>query len=88
MNNLNKALIFYLKKTSVRTISTTNVSLIYPRIEEKSKWNQVVKEAERVVGYPTSFLSLRWILNDEIANVASHIRKLIGTNHPILKTAK
>lgn len=53
-----------------------------------SDWNRAVSEAERIVGYPTSFLNLRWILNDEIANVALHLRKIIGSNHPLLKTAK
>lgn len=56
--------------------------------EEKPEWNRVVSEAEKIVGYPTSFLSLRWLLSDEIANVALHLRKLVGTNHPLLKVAK
>lgn len=56
--------------------------------EEKPDWNRVVGEAEKIVGYPTSFLSLRWLLSDEIANVALHLRKLVGTNHPLLKIAK
>lgn len=56
--------------------------------EEKPDWNKVVSEAEKIVGYPTSFLNLRWLLSDEIANVALHLRKLVGTDHPLLKTAK
>lgn len=48
----------------------------------------VLKEAEKIVGYPTSFLNLRWLLSDELANVAMHLRKLIGTDHPLLKTAR
>ncbi|KAG4077573.1 hypothetical protein HA402_003000 [Bradysia odoriphaga] len=55
---------------------------------QKHDWNRVVSEAEKIVGYPTSFLSLRWLLSDEIANVALHLRKLVGSNHPLLKTAK
>lgn len=55
---------------------------------QKPDWNRAVSEAEKIVGYPTSFLSLRWILSDEIANVALHLRKLVGSNHPLLKTAK
>lgn len=55
---------------------------------EKPDWNRAVSEAERIVGYPSSFLSLRWLLSDEIANVALHLRKLVGSNHPLLKTAK
>lgn len=54
----------------------------------KHDWNRAVSEAERIVGYPTSFLSLRWLLSDEIANVALHLRKLVGSSHPLLKTAK
>lgn len=54
----------------------------------KHDWNRAVSEAEKIVGYPTSFLSLRWLLSDEIANVALHLRKLVGSNHPLLKTAK
>ncbi|CAB0031016.1 unnamed protein product [Trichogramma brassicae] len=55
---------------------------------QRHDWNRAVNEAEKVVGYPTSFLSLRWLLNDETANVALHLRKLAGTNHPLLKAAK
>lgn len=55
---------------------------------QRPDWNRAVTEAEKVVGYPTSFLSLRWLLSDEIANVALHLRKLVGSNHPLLKTAK
>ncbi|XP_055606987.1 all trans-polyprenyl-diphosphate synthase PDSS2-like [Uranotaenia lowii] len=51
-------------------------------------WNRAVSEAEQIVGYPTSFLNLRFLLSDEIANVALHLRKLIGSNHPLLKSAK
>ena len=54
----------------------------------KRDWNRVVSEAEKIVGYPTSYLGIRFLLNDEVANVALHLRKLIGSNHPLLKTAK
>ncbi|KAK4879531.1 hypothetical protein RN001_007677 [Aquatica leii] len=56
--------------------------------QEKNELNQAVTEAEKIVGYPTSFLNLRWILTDELANVALHLRKLIGINHPFLETAR
>lgn len=60
----------------------------YALANQKPDWNRAVSEAEKIVGYPTSFLSLRWLLSDEIANVALHLRKLVGSNHPLLKTAK
>lgn len=55
---------------------------------QKHDWDRAVSEAEKIVGYPTSFLSLRWLLSDEVANVALHLRKLVGSSHPLLKTAK
>lgn len=55
---------------------------------QKPDFNRAVSEAEKIVGYPTSFLSLRWLLSDEIANIALQLRKLVGSNHPLLKTAK
>ena len=53
-----------------------------------SGWNKAVTEAEKIVGYPTSFMSLRCLLSDEFSNVAMHMRKLVGTKHPLLKTAR
>ncbi|VEN56737.1 unnamed protein product [Callosobruchus maculatus] len=58
------------------------------QIRQRCVSNTAVNEAEKIVGYPTSFLSLRWLLNDEVANIALHLRKLIGTNHPLLSTAR
>ncbi|KAF6031226.1 PDSS2 [Bugula neritina] len=51
-------------------------------------WNTAVSVAEKVVGYPTSFMNLRFWLSDEMSNVAVNMRKLIGTKHPLMKTAK
>ncbi|XP_017573730.1 decaprenyl-diphosphate synthase subunit 2 isoform X2 [Pygocentrus nattereri] len=52
-----------------------------------SNWTKVVSDAEKIVGYPTSFMSLRCLLSDELSNVAMHVRKLVGTKHPLLNTA-
>ncbi|XP_068619337.1 all trans-polyprenyl-diphosphate synthase PDSS2-like [Battus philenor] len=57
-------------------------------LREDLNWRAVVSEAEQMVGYPTSFLNLRWLFNDEIAVAATQLRKLVGTNHPLLKSAK
>ncbi|SPP76901.1 decaprenyl-diphosphate synthase subunit 2 [Drosophila guanche] len=70
--------------TATSTVSSKQVTTPPPRHD----WNRAVSEAERIVGYPTSFLSLRWLLSDEIANVALHLRKLVGSAHPLMKTAK
>lgn len=75
-------------KGSSREFSTTSNLCAVAQQNTKPDWNRAVSEAEKIVGYPTSFLSLRWVLSDEIANVALHLRKLVGSNHPLLKTAK
>ncbi|XP_053684655.1 all trans-polyprenyl-diphosphate synthase PDSS2 [Sabethes cyaneus] len=82
---------------AVRPISSTRLihdkqaaaaAAVVKPVQKQHDWNRAVSEAEKIVGYPTSFLSLRWLLSDEIANVALHLRKLVGSNHPLLKTAK
>lgn len=58
------------------------------KIDPKNEWNRALSEAEKIVGYQTSFLSLRYLLSDEITNLALHMRKLIGSPHPLVGTAK
>ena len=80
---------FLPKALSSVVINNTNNNNNNTKIsDQKPNWNRAVSEAEKIVGYPTSFLNLRWLLSDEIANVALHLRKLVGSNHPLLKTAK
>ncbi|XP_034264996.1 all trans-polyprenyl-diphosphate synthase PDSS2 isoform X2 [Pantherophis guttatus] len=59
-----------------------------PSLSSASYWSKVVSEAEKIVGYPTSFMSLRCLLSDELSNIAMQMRKLVGTNHPLLNTAR
>ncbi|XP_026808295.1 decaprenyl-diphosphate synthase subunit 2-like [Rhopalosiphum maidis] len=54
----------------------------------KPDWDRAVSEAEKIVGYPSSFLSLRWLFSDEIANIALHLRRMVNSNHPLLETVK
>lgn len=66
-------------------------NVLFRQLHQKVKKvdaNTAFNEAEKIVGYPTSFLNLRWLLSDEIANVGIHIRKLLGTKHPLLDAAK
>jgi len=76
------------QKQQQRFTATSTVSSKQATPPPRHDWNRAVSEAERIVGYPTSFLSLRWLLSDEIANVALHLRKLVGSAHPLMKTAK
>lgn len=51
-------------------------------------WHKAITDAEKIVGFPTSFLSLRALLSDEFGGLAIHFRKLISTKHPLLNTAR
>lgn len=61
---------------------------IVVKTETKNEWNRALSEAEKIVGYQTSYLSLRYLLSDEITNLALHMRKLIGSTHPLVGTGK
>lgn len=50
--------------------------------------DRAIREGERVVGDLTPYFSLKCFLSDEISNVALHLAKLVGTDHPLLETAK
>lgn len=52
------------------------------------KWKENVRKAEKIVGYPTSFMNLRWLLEDEVSTIASYISKLIGSKHPMVDVAR
>ena len=61
---------------------------IMVKTETKNEWNRALSEAEKIVGYQTSYLSLRYLLSDEITNLALHMRKLVGSSHPLVETGK
>ncbi|KAK3875320.1 hypothetical protein Pcinc_019802 [Petrolisthes cinctipes] len=67
----------------------SSVRRVYSTVpQKKPDWNRAVSDAEKIVGYPTSYLTLRSLLSDEMSNIAVHMRKLVGSSHPLLKTAK
>jgi len=55
---------------------------------KKNSWNRAVSDAEKLVGYPTSLMSVRALMDDDFANIAVHMRKLVGSEHPVLHTVK
>lgn len=89
------ALIRHLRRTALLSqqirVESTMTSLTPEDIifrPPMAQWGKVIREAEKIVGYPTSFMNLRWLLSDEFANLAMHLRTVVGMNHPIVKTAK
>jgi decaprenyl-diphosphate synthase subunit 2 len=53
-----------------------------------SEWASTLSKAEKIVGYPTSFLSLRYLVSDEVAHFANLLRKLMQTKHPLIKMVR
>ena len=53
-----------------------------------SNWTGALRQAEALVSYSSSFLSVRSLLSDEFASVAMAARKLIASKHPLIKTAR
>lgn len=62
-------------------------SLKVTRLKTK-EWKKILSNAEKIVGYPTSFLNLRYLVSDEVAHFASLLRKLMLTKHPLISTAQ
>jgi hypothetical protein len=80
----------YDRMKCARHISTAShlQDKISVKAETRNEWNRALSEAEKIVGYQTSYLSLRYLLSDEITNLALHMRKLIGSTHPLVGTGK
>lgn len=79
------ALIRHLRRTAIRTqqirLETTMFNLTQEDFVFRppfAQWSKVIREAEKIVGYPTSFMNLRWLLSDEFANLAMHLRKVVS----------
>ena len=53
----------------------------------KPDWKRAVYDAEKLVGLQTSPLNVEG-LGNELTGLANHVRKLIGSAHPILTHAK
>ncbi|XP_063903203.1 all trans-polyprenyl-diphosphate synthase PDSS2-like isoform X2 [Zophobas morio] len=64
----------------------TNTKIQMHKMDRRLEFSSVINEAEKVVGYPVSFLNMRVILNDEIANILSYTKKLIEMKHPLVQT--
>jgi decaprenyl-diphosphate synthase subunit 2 len=82
-------------KKAIAAVQSRNISAtmqvqekIATKAETKNEWNRALSEAEKIVGYQTSYLSLRYLLSDEITNLALHMRKLVGSSHPLVNTGK
>lgn len=88
LNQPNLKLIFF-RLTAIQKCKRESISESISQImTTKLNWAQTISEAEKIVGYPTPFLALHWLLSDEVAKIAINLRKLAKADHPLLKTAK
>lgn len=79
------------QSTSVLRPSCCTRFLFRRNIWSSSRQDELTKalsDAEKIVGYPTSFLNLRYLLSDEISNVAMYMKRFAMSKHPLLRTAR
>ncbi|UJR23472.1 hypothetical protein I4U23_026472 [Adineta vaga] len=53
-------------------------------------WQPLLSEGEKIIGYPSSLRSLvnlKYLFNEEVSTLIGYLRKLVGTQHPLLKLA-
>lgn len=49
---------------------------------------KAITNAEKLVGYPSTYSSLKYLAEEEPENVVSLAKKLVGSGHPLLSTAR
>ncbi|XP_068622313.1 all trans-polyprenyl-diphosphate synthase PDSS2-like [Battus philenor] len=79
---------FFQKRYESTMASLTKDEILILLRPPFTNWSNIIREAEKVVGYSTSFMNLRCLLSDEFANLALYLRKLVGSNHLVMQTAK
>ena len=53
-----------------------------------TNWDRAINDAKSVIGSCPSQIGLKTLMSDEISHIKTHLRKLVGTQHPFLETAK
>lgn len=67
-------------------IATRCSSQLYPSTSKR--WDEAMMKAESIVGDSSNFSNLQQWVSGEFSNITKYLEKLIGTNHPMLETAK
>lgn len=71
---------FYQKRLESTVASLTKDEILILLRPPFTNWSNIIRDAEKVVGYPTSFMNLRCLLSDEFANLALYLRKLVSNS--------
>lgn len=70
----------------INKIEIRSASQLYPTTSRT--WDDAMTQAENVVGDSSDFSNLQKWVSGEFNNITKYLQKLIGTNHPMLETAK
>ncbi|CAA3018596.1 decaprenyl-diphosphate synthase subunit 2 [Olea europaea subsp. europaea] len=77
-------------RTNLASLSSPQASRaasqLYPTTSER--WDAAMLQAESIVGDASSFSSLQKWVSGEFNNITKYLQRLVGTNHPMLETAK
>lgn len=85
--NLNQNSNFFRSKLKQNSINFRAASQLYPATSQR--WDDAMLQAESIVGdSATNFSNLQKWMSGEFNNITKYLQKLIGTNHPMLETAK
>lgn len=68
------------------TVISRQASQLYPATSQK--WDAAMVQAEVVAGDSSNFSNLQQLVGKEFTSITKYLQKLIGTNHPMLETAK
>lgn len=73
-------------KRKLQANSMRSASILYPTTSQR--WDNAMVEAETMVGNSSDFSNLHKMVSGEFTSITKYLQKLIGTNHPMLETAK
>jgi hypothetical protein len=68
----NKSKALFKNNLMINQNSIARFSLNYN--PDGQKWSKILMKAEKIVGYPTSFLNLRYLVSDEVAHFAQLLK--------------
>jgi len=81
-----RLLIRQIYKQTVSVNSSYSVQTV--KLPKQHEWNRAVASAEKMVGFPTSIFNMQSLMNDDVTGMTDHMRKLMGSDHPVLKSMK
>lgn len=88
LNSFKNRELYVSRSFSLSSVKFEEAKAAATKVEVKPEWDRALSEAEKVVGHQTSFVSLRYLMNDEVTNWGVHMQKLEGSSHPMFNAAK